>query len=88
MVKHNVVDLQSFIKDKQAVKFEQSCLSMLNSMGDKISEMKSYIDNFKRYIGNLVEYGHIKQSFADDLIQQVEIISIAATAHVKRREPK
>jgi len=86
MDKHNVVDLEAFIQNKRQVKFEQTCLDMLDKMGEKISEMQTYIMNFKAYIENMVTDGYIKESFANNIIQQVELISMKASAYIARQK--
>lgn len=84
MNRHNVVRIEEFIENKRKVRFEQTCLDMLDKMGDKVTEMQNYIMNFKAYIENMVRDGYIKESFANNLIQQVELISMAASASIAR----
>lgn len=86
MNKHNVINIEEFIRNKRKVHFEQLCLDMLDKMGDRISEMQIYVMNCKAYLENMATDGHIKKSFANNLMQQIDLISMAASAAITRRK--
>lgn len=74
MNKHNVIELFDYKKNKEKVDQEHLCFGFLDSLKDRINMATLYGKNFKAYIESMVKDGHVRQSFADNLIKQVDFI--------------
>jgi len=74
MNKHNVVSLEEFVKDKEAFKYEQSCLKTLDNVNDEIIKMKLFVSNSKKYIENMFKYKYVKKSFSKEIIKKIDLI--------------
>lgn len=74
MNKHNVVSLEEFVKDKEAFKYEQSCLKALDNVNDEIIKMKLFVSNSKKYIENMFKYKYVKKSFSKEIINKIDLI--------------
>jgi len=74
MNKHNVVSLEEFVKDKEAFKYEQSCLKTLDNVNDEIIKMKLFVSNSKKYIENMFKYKYVKKSFSKEIINKIDLI--------------
>ncbi len=83
MNKHNVVELCDYRENKYKIKFEHQCFGMLDSLSDRIKMSKTYAKSFKQYIEIMVKDDNIKQSFADNINCQVDMMMSAAYSEAK-----
>ena len=74
MNKHNVVVIETFVKDKETYKHEQSCFQSLDKINDEMIKMKLFIKSSKQYIENMWRYGFVKEHFANDILKQIDLI--------------
>lgn len=74
MNKHNIIELCDYKKEKDKVKNEHDCFAMLDGLKDRINMSHTYYMSFKQYIDCMLRNNSIKKSFADNLIQQVDLI--------------
>ena len=74
MNKHNVISLCSYKESKGKVENENICFDFMGSIKERISMTKLYATNFREYLEAMVKCGNIKQRFADNLNQQVDMI--------------
>ena len=86
MNKHNIIELFEYKKNKEKVKHEHQCFEFLDRLKDRIDMSKTYAKNFRQYIECMLRDGHIKQSFANNLNQQVDLIVMACSSSIARRE--
>ena len=83
MNKHNIIEIHDYKEDKEKVRQEQLCFEFLDRLKDKVDTSKSYAVSFKQHIEQMLMYGSITQSFADNLTKQVELIVKIALAEIE-----
>ncbi len=74
MNKHNVIELSDYKKNKTKINHEHQCYEFLDRLCDRIKMSEVYSKSLKQYLECMVRDGNIKQSFADNLNKQVDMI--------------
>ncbi len=88
MNRHNIIEICDYKKNKDKVKQEHLCFEFLDSLKDRINMANTYSRNFKDYLECMARDGNIKQSFANNLNKQVDLIMEISYDGLSRKESK